>query len=1046
MILQGREKLSLRGQEDFLRELDVNSEVSQLEHAESETSLSGSVQTAETPPQTEGIWTCHDCGWTFPNSRPSAKHRRNHRKNCGKFKNVDIDNFNGPLPVAGSSDEEEHQKTEHGNGRHHNLQGPKEEQIDSLADRISNSLISIELGNPLENDFQNVKVTQNGVPNRAEDDMSANELHCNLDPQNQCSILESPSPETSQLMTDEAHVERTAAIIPEESVTIQPIDSEKVKFLIQEVQDSSPIALIATESIQCMAPKEENHLGLSAELQHKTIVLSEGSTSLQNFDAQTFPLVNQSSKSSFRENEQTHLNEEIPVKGSSEGSQVDATQNIAPAILWSAYTCTSNEVLAIPACEHANVSDFGKEPSSVHLPVYEKHISSINGGDPVSVSEISGRLCTGHQSNSTTSVAGRNHESFKELQVVGSKDSSKAQGVEVPDLDIVLSNSLTGRDNSLAVLVANAEKELLLPQENKTTEKAAKMTIQEWNDSHAEIVDEKAMQDGHSQKQLEGFRDHVIVDVAKTAEVKDQHDGFCGESDCTSLDAAQQIEPITVSTGAAGQTYASQYVSIGLIVEPLPHGDEEAEAVEPLITESYSGQNVNVDHHQVSQPLSLVKVCIPSLCTPTSFTGDAPIQEDPTLKNSINHTHFVPITEDGTRGEGSSSFPLSPTMGKEVFGAQLLQLNPADSMSEFSGMESSILGEENTRSTINEADMTYDSMVHLIGLHSLDPIVDPRAFGYESPRVEMSGDILLMNDNLEAVEGARNSFQQGRTPELWEQLLDAELEKKDLSSLQQNISDHLLLLPANLQPESAENLGLPGEPNLHPEQMGSLYMQENLFGAPPLQPTSLESISVDASVEHGIPDKVISSIQPSLQHFQAPSFQTLVSDEYRLVEQQQSGQAQLRERMDNGNSTSSNLFTLDWEVFDSSQDQSNNSADSCVRSQKAKFYPFASSSTLYDALEYRKSGKDDYQGISKTHTPLKLLLAEDSGPKAPTETKDNIPSVKDLVPSPRSNPLIRRVLDKVMSSPASFGGVKPSRDKPKVNSKWSACICWPTMN
>ncbi|XP_049931922.1 uncharacterized protein LOC116247674 isoform X2 [Nymphaea colorata] len=35
-----------------------------------------------------GVWVCHKCGWTYPNPHPSAKHRRNHKKHCGKLGNV----------------------------------------------------------------------------------------------------------------------------------------------------------------------------------------------------------------------------------------------------------------------------------------------------------------------------------------------------------------------------------------------------------------------------------------------------------------------------------------------------------------------------------------------------------------------------------------------------------------------------------------------------------------------------------------------------------------------------------------------------------------------------------------------------------------------------------------------------------------------------------------------------------------------------------------------------------------------------------------------
>ncbi|KAF3775563.1 hypothetical protein EJ110_NYTH50059, partial [Nymphaea thermarum] len=37
-----------------------------------------------------GVWVCHKCGWTYPNPHPSAKHRRNHKKHCGKLGNSNV--------------------------------------------------------------------------------------------------------------------------------------------------------------------------------------------------------------------------------------------------------------------------------------------------------------------------------------------------------------------------------------------------------------------------------------------------------------------------------------------------------------------------------------------------------------------------------------------------------------------------------------------------------------------------------------------------------------------------------------------------------------------------------------------------------------------------------------------------------------------------------------------------------------------------------------------------------------------------------------------
>ncbi|KAL2621982.1 hypothetical protein R1flu_002187 [Riccia fluitans] len=51
----------------------------------------------------EDIWTCKRCGWTYPNYHPSAKHRRNHKKVCGKLPGFTLDDHH--LGDGGSSDE-----------------------------------------------------------------------------------------------------------------------------------------------------------------------------------------------------------------------------------------------------------------------------------------------------------------------------------------------------------------------------------------------------------------------------------------------------------------------------------------------------------------------------------------------------------------------------------------------------------------------------------------------------------------------------------------------------------------------------------------------------------------------------------------------------------------------------------------------------------------------------------------------------------------------------------------------------------------------------
>ncbi|XP_073150462.1 uncharacterized protein [Henckelia pumila] len=49
---------------------------------------------------------CHRCGWPFPNPHPSAKHRRSHKRVCGKIEGYKISSAD--LAISDDSDEDEH--------------------------------------------------------------------------------------------------------------------------------------------------------------------------------------------------------------------------------------------------------------------------------------------------------------------------------------------------------------------------------------------------------------------------------------------------------------------------------------------------------------------------------------------------------------------------------------------------------------------------------------------------------------------------------------------------------------------------------------------------------------------------------------------------------------------------------------------------------------------------------------------------------------------------------------------------------------------------
>ncbi|XP_059068017.1 uncharacterized protein LOC131036723 isoform X2 [Cryptomeria japonica] len=81
-------------------------------------------------------WVCRWCGWTYPNAHPSAKHRRNHKKHCGKIEGFKVIDTAKKELKGGSSDddlsEDEHMSTvnnkmegEHNTDHQHEQQQPK---------------------------------------------------------------------------------------------------------------------------------------------------------------------------------------------------------------------------------------------------------------------------------------------------------------------------------------------------------------------------------------------------------------------------------------------------------------------------------------------------------------------------------------------------------------------------------------------------------------------------------------------------------------------------------------------------------------------------------------------------------------------------------------------------------------------------------------------------------------------------------------------------------------------------------------------------------
>lgn len=95
--------------------------------------------------ESHGAWVCHRCGWTYPNPHPNAKHRRNHRKHCGKIEGFPLIASGDRETQGGSSDEEstddEHKATDH------QKRTPAEQNIISLQTQTSAPTSDFQISN-----------------------------------------------------------------------------------------------------------------------------------------------------------------------------------------------------------------------------------------------------------------------------------------------------------------------------------------------------------------------------------------------------------------------------------------------------------------------------------------------------------------------------------------------------------------------------------------------------------------------------------------------------------------------------------------------------------------------------------------------------------------------------------------------------------------------------------------------------------------------------------------------------------------------------------
>lgn len=62
--------------------------------------------TQQSGQESHGVHLCHKCGWSFPNPHPSAKHRRAHKRVCGKVEGYKLVHSEGSTHSAVSDDDE----------------------------------------------------------------------------------------------------------------------------------------------------------------------------------------------------------------------------------------------------------------------------------------------------------------------------------------------------------------------------------------------------------------------------------------------------------------------------------------------------------------------------------------------------------------------------------------------------------------------------------------------------------------------------------------------------------------------------------------------------------------------------------------------------------------------------------------------------------------------------------------------------------------------------------------------------------------------------
>ncbi|KAJ7299786.1 hypothetical protein O6H91_Y153800 [Diphasiastrum complanatum] len=285
------------------------------------------------------------------------------------------------------------------------------------------------------------------------------------------------------------------------------------------------------------------------------------------------------------------------------------------------------------------------------------------------------------------------------------------------------------------------------------------------------------------------------------------------------------------------------------------------------------------------------------------------------------------------------------------------------------------------------------------------------------------------------------SSQEVPTPQLWEQLLDADLERNKPGELEDSALHEVL--PPNASEIQENKLDL-SENTLPNVVQDDSHVVQPILPAPASFIPSGDTYSSEITAEPVQGDGLNSLL---IQNTDAHSSQSLGSQILdgsgpRTLEQAQpidntagAGTRKLEELPGDSN----------WAVFEPSQNPENSKTSSDARTEEQRQVRSADASSIEkDTMQI----VDESHGNGKHHTSLQLLFSEDfKVNNSQSKQEEIVPSTDRSSPSSKGTPFVRKILGRVLSSSAELAtSPKSAEEKPRTKPKWGIFVCCSAVN